>query len=150
MELCLDYLAWICHPHIRTPFWINTRLLLIQHWMYMLSLYFSGHTRRVNTPCWYCADIHVIHKLRRHTENIWRASGLEIHRQIYVDYQNAVSNEIRKAKIHHYQDLLLDADQNAAIKAVNSLLKAIYLNCRTLILRITCATNFWIFLEIKL
>ena len=43
-------------------------------------------------------------KLRRHNENIWRASGFEIHRQIHVDHENAVLSEIGKAKVQHYQD----------------------------------------------
>ena len=71
-----------------------------------------------STPHWYCADIHAMRKLRRHNENVWQAPGLEIHRQICVDHRNAVSHEIRKAKIQYYQNLLQDADQSAAFKAV--------------------------------
>ena len=47
VKSCLSYLACIRHPHIRTPLWINTRLLLIQHWTNTLLQYFGGHTRGV-------------------------------------------------------------------------------------------------------
>ena len=117
MKSRLSYLAWIRHPHIRTQFWTNTRLLLIQHWMNTLLQYFGGHAIGV---------LHVgtvrISVFRRHSENVWRASGLEIHRQIYVDHRNSVSNETRKTKIQYYQNLLQDADQSAAFKSVDSLL----------------------------
>ena len=78
--------------------------------------------RKRSTPRWYCADIRATRKLRCHNENVWRASDLEIHRQINVDHRNAVSNEIRKAKIQYYQNPQQDADQSAAFKAVDSLL----------------------------
>ena len=39
-----------------------------------------------------------------------------------MDHRNAVSNEMRKAKIQYYQYLLQDADHSAAFKAVDNLL----------------------------
>ena len=70
-----------------------------------LDEYTSAVLRRSckrSTPRWYCADIHSMRKLRRQSENVCRASGLEIHRQIHVDHRNALSNEICKSKIEYY------------------------------------------------
>ena len=43
-----------------------------------------------------------------------------------MNHRNAVCARIRQAKIHHYQNLLQNADQSTAFEAVNSLLKV---NC---------------------
>ena len=40
----------------------------------------------------------------------------------YVNHRNAVCARIRQAKIQHYQNVLQDADQSTAFKAVYSLL----------------------------
>ena len=40
-----------------------------------------------------------------------------------MNHRNAVCARIRQAKIHHYQNLLQNADQSMAFEAVNSLLK---------------------------
>ena len=43
-----------------------------------------------------------------------------------MNHRNVVCARIRQAKIHHYQNLLQNADQSTAFEAVNSLLKV---NC---------------------
>ena len=61
-------------------------------------------------------------QLRRCNEKRWRESGLEIHRQIYVNHRNAVSADIRQMKVNYYNNLLDGADQKSAFKAVDTLL----------------------------
>ena len=61
---------------------------------------------------WCDDDIHHSRKLRQVIKTKWRTTGLEIHRQIYVQHtcRNAVNVLINKAKQEYYDDLLSDGD----------------------------------------
>ena len=74
---------------------------ILDQYTFAVDTALDEHAHAVLRRPRYCADIHAMRKLRRHNENVWLASGLEIHRHIYVDHRNAVSKEICTAKIHH-------------------------------------------------
>ena len=61
-------------------------------------------------------------QLRRKNESIWRKSGLEVHRMIYINHRNEVNQAIRKAKCDYYITLLEKADVKFAFSTVNILL----------------------------
>ena len=55
-------------------------------------------------------------------ESIWRKSGLEVHRMIYINHRNEVNQAIRKAKCDYYITLLEKTDVKVAFSRVNRLL----------------------------
>ena len=71
---------------------------------------------------WYTDEIHLMRQLRRKNESIWRKSGLEVHRMIYINHRNEVNQAIRKAKCDYYITLLEKADVKVAFSTVNRLL----------------------------
>ena len=74
---------------------------------------------------WYTDEIHLMRQLRRKNESIWRKSGLEVHRRIYINHRNEVNQAIRKAKCDYYITLLEKADVKVAISTVNRLLASL-------------------------
>ena len=67
---------------------------------------------------WYTDEIHLMRQLRRKNESIWRKSGLEVHRIIYINHRNEVNQAIRKAKCDYYITLLEKADVKVASSTV--------------------------------
>ncbi|XP_072017488.1 uncharacterized protein [Amphiura filiformis] len=80
-----------------------------------------SRTNRPHQP-WYNTDIHVARRLRRKYERKWRTTGLEIHRQIYIDQRKMVNEMIDTAKKEHYRSEFEQADSKTMFKKVNSLL----------------------------
>ena len=70
---------------------------------------------------WYTDEIHPMRQLRRKNESIWRKSGLEVRRMIYINHRNEVNQAIRKAKCDYYITLLEKADVKVAFSTVNDL-----------------------------
>ena len=81
----------------------------------------SKATKRLSSP-WYTDEIHLMRQLRKKNESIWRKSGLEVHRMIYIDHRNDVNQAIRAAKCEYYTTLLEKADLKVAFSTVNRLL----------------------------
>ena len=48
---------------------------------------------------WYTDEIHLMRQLQRKNETIWRKSGLEVHRMIYINHRNKGNQAIRKSKM---------------------------------------------------
>lgn len=71
---------------------------------------------------WYNDDIHHARKLRRYNEKKWRKSGLEIHRQIFMQHRAEVTAMIVKAKAAHYKEMLGSSDMKSCFQIMDSLL----------------------------
>ena len=74
---------------------------------------------------WYNDDIHHTRKLRRINEKTWRKTGLEIHRQIFVQHQTAVTIMIQEAKCNHVTAVLSNGDSKTCFLVINSVFKSI-------------------------
>ena len=70
----------------------------------------SGKPKKRMLCKWYTDEIHLMRQLRGKNESIWRKSGLEVHRMIYINHRNEVNQAIRKAKCDYYIALLEKAD----------------------------------------
>lgn len=81
-------------------------------------------TFRPNTP-WMNEDIVHHKRLRRRFESMWRRTGLQVHREMYVHQKDTVNSMIQKAKVCYYQDKIAqcDQDQKALFKIIQGLTK---------------------------
>ena len=59
---------------------------------------------------WNTDETHLMRQLRGKNKSIWRKSGLEVHRMIYINHINEVNQAIQKAKCDYYTTLLEKAD----------------------------------------
>ena len=67
------------------------------------------------------AEIRAARILRRNSETVWRATRLEIHRQIYCQRRQDVVDLITEAKRKYYSERLDDCDQRTAYSVLNEL-----------------------------
>ena len=79
-------------------------------------------TLRQDNP-WYTEEINIANKLRRQLEKKWRRTRLHIHKEIYQNQKQAVSNLISQAKVSYFNEKIKDCgdDQRALFKLVNNL-----------------------------
>ncbi|XP_077979629.1 uncharacterized protein LOC144434971 [Glandiceps talaboti] len=77
---------------------------------------------RPNTK-WYTTDINDAKKQRRHAEQKWRKTKLEVHHQIYIEESRKVGQLIRQSKKLYYTSLVEDNsnDQKALFKIFSTL-----------------------------
>jgi hypothetical protein len=94
----------------------NLRLVLDKHAPSKVRV------RKGAGPCpWYNTEVEEARDLRRHCEQRWRTTKLEIHRQLYVQARNVSTDCIAKAKRDYYQDTLQAADNKSMFRLVKSL-----------------------------
>ena len=72
---------------------------------------------------WLTDDIHHARQLREANERRWRATGLDVHRQIYVQHRSKVNMMITEAKRKFHCDKLTTGDPKTCFIILNSLLK---------------------------
>ena len=73
---------------------------------------------------WYCDKIHAARRHRRKLERRWKASGLEVHRQMVVQQCKAVVAMICRAKSVYFRDKLSTCTNKVLFREVNGLLTA--------------------------
>ena len=73
---------------------------------------------------WYNEDIAHGKIIRKQMERLWRTSGLEIHRQMYVAQRQTVQSLIRSAKVTYYKGLVegCSGDSKKLYRLANDLL----------------------------
>ncbi len=79
---------------------------------------------RPNSP-WMSDDIVHEKRLWRKVESVWRRTGLQVHREMYVHQRDTVNNMIQKAKVSYYKDKIsqCNGDQKALFNIVQTLSK---------------------------
>ena len=78
--------------------------------------------KRKSKP-WYNDHTHGLRKLTRQNEKIWRRTGLEIHRQIFREHRNNLTDCITQAKIKYNTEKLAGADKRTAFQVLSQLVK---------------------------
>ena len=75
-------------------------------------------------PEWYSIQVRSAKQERRQAERAWRKSGLEVHKQNFMEMRNKVNNMIKQAKQIHYKELIDNnkSDTRLLFKVVNKLL----------------------------
>ena len=68
-------------------------------------------TFRPDSP-WMNDEIWQQKRLRRKFESMWRRTGLQVHREMYVHQRDIVNSMIQKAKVTYYKDKITQCDQN--------------------------------------
>ena len=79
-------------------------------------------TLRQDNP-WHTEETDIAKKLRRKLGKKWRRTRLHIHKEIYQNQKQAVSNLINQAKVSYFNEKIKDCreDQRALFKLVNNL-----------------------------
>ena len=71
---------------------------------------------------WFNEEIDAAKKARRHAENTWRKTKLNVHRDTFIEKRNEVNSLMQKAKEDHYSHLVTESsDQKKLFKVVNEL-----------------------------
>jgi hypothetical protein len=71
---------------------------------------------------WYNDTIHHERQVRRRLERKLKKSGLEVHKQMYIDQRRVVADLVDHAKSQYYQDKFDSANTKTTFKLVNNLL----------------------------
>ena len=73
---------------------------------------------------WYSQDLREAKQIRRQAEHAWRKSGLEVHRQIFLETRNNVNSLIKGSKVKFYKNLIDNNrnDTKQLFRVVNKLL----------------------------
>ena len=73
---------------------------------------------------WYSQGLREAKQIRRQAERAWRKSGLEVHRQVYMEKRNDVNSLIKESKVKFYKDMIDNSknDTKQLFMVVNKLL----------------------------
>ena len=75
-----------------------------------------------NSKPWYNDEIHDARKVRRRLERLFRKSGLEVHRQMFIDQSKAVVSLIQRTRSAYMRQKLSTCNTKDMFRLVNNLL----------------------------
>ena len=113
---------------IKIPLQQDPNTLLLQHYELAVgsALDIQAPIKSGTMKCrlrypWYNGLIHLAREIRRANENKWKATKLEVHRQIYVEHRKNVNAKIKQAKMDSYESEFATEKQDACFRVIKEL-----------------------------